>query len=305
MTAKELFTTARPMLAARTSGPFMLRGPSVAFSLEDDETGGGEQTEAAGASDDESEGGEGEDQTGEGGEDGQSGEDSEAAGEGESSLSGGEGSDELGEPKKRVPWQVKRIDKLTAEKAALAEEARVAKEETAALRALQAEGGASPTPASEDEINRRATAIAAANTLNDKVNSIYDAQLAKDPKLGDRIVQVRAAVGDQLQARPDFFEAITSIDNGGDVFNSLTKDIDHLSEILEMPPLAMGIELAKLAAKTAPRDATISRAGENRPPKPIESAAAGELALDDPKLPQAEFSRRRAAEREARRSGAS
>lgn len=309
MTTKELLTSTalpRAMFANRPGpGGMMLRGPTVTFAPDDDEGGGATEsgTEAGGEDNDTLQGGEGDDDLG--GEETQSGDSTEGGGEGDDTLQGGAGADDLGggdPPKKRVPWQTKRIDTLTAKNAQLAEEARVAKEEAAALRALQESGGGGGAAPSEEEINRRASAIASANDINRQVNALYDAQMAKDPKLAQRIVTVRAAVGDQLQARPDFFQAIISLDNGGDVFNTLTKDIDHLAEILEMPPITMGIELAKLSAKAGPKDPVISAAGARKPPKPIESAAATDLALDDPNLPQAEYSRRRAEEREQRRA---
>lgn len=293
MTTKQLLaSTALPALAARTTGPFMLRGPNVAFAPEEDpipavadpEPEPEAEPEPAAEGDPEPE--------------------PEEEGDPEPAAAAAEEGDPNPEPpKKRIPWQTKRIDTLTAKNAQLAEEARVAREEAATLRALQESGGTGGGAApSEEEINRRAAAISSANDINRQVNALYDAQIAKDPKLGERIVAVRAAVGDQLQARPDFFQAIIALDNGGEVFNTLTKDIDHLAEILEMPPITMGIELAKLSAKAGPKDPIISAAGARRPPKPIESAAATDLALDDPNLPQAEYSRRRAEEREARRA---
>lgn len=305
MTTRDLLTTtARPALAARTTGPLMLRGANVTFAPEDDDSGGDPPA--------------GED-TGSG--DGDGGEDSQPGGDGDDDLGGdgtdsgdagddtqvaGGGDDNLEPPKKRVPWQTKRIDQLTGKMKTVEDEAKRLREENAALKALADAGGGDGKTApviSDDEINRRAEAIASAKVLNQSVDRLYDEQAAKDPKFAARVVQVREAVGEQLGQRPDFFQALTAIDNGGEVFNALTKDVDHLAEILEMPPVAMGIELAKLATKAGPKEPVISEAGKNKPHRPIESAAATELPLDDPNLPQAEYSRRRAAAREARRNG--
>lgn len=277
---------------ALTTGSFMLRGAAVAFAPEEDGGAAAEVEEPAAEAETEAEAGAEEPEGA-----------TETEEEAEPVTAEAEAEPEP-EGKKRVPWQVKRIDKLTAEKATLAEEARAAKEEVAALRALQAEGGAPAATLSDAEINTRARAIAEANVLNDKVNAIYDGALAKDPKLAERILTVRSAVGDQLNspAGVNFFQALTSIDNSGEVFSALTKDVDHLAEILEMPPIQMGIELAKLSSKSGPKEPNISNSGKTKPPKPIESASATERALDDPDLPQAEFSRRRATEREARRA---
>ncbi len=296
-------------LFTSTTLPFMLRGAIIPHD-EDEEVGGGAQTEPAPAGEETQAGGAGEDDLG--GET-EAGESTEAGG-GEDTVAAGAGDDDLGgEPAKRVPWQVKRINKLTAENADALAEAQRLRDENAALRALGAEpaaapaGGAAPAakPAAgtftEEEVNRRAESIAATKVLNDKVDGLYDKVVALDPSFTQRIPQLREAVGQQLLSRPDFFEVVTDLPNGAAVMNALTKDLDRFTEMLDMSPARLGAELARLDVKLAPKGATVSAAGARTPViKPVVGEGSGEMALDDPKLSMKDYAAQRAAQREAR-----
>lgn len=294
--------------------PFMmLRGPMITWSP-DEESGGGGQTDAGEASDDTQAGGAGEDQVDDDTAAGPAGEETQDAAGGDDSLGGGAGDDKVKTPV-RQPWQNKRIDTLTAQKKTIEQERDAARAEAAternrraALEALHGAGNdtmaATDTPAgglTEDDVNRRATAIAEARVLNDKIDVLYDDAVKLDPKFTARLPALREAVGDTLAQRPDFFQALTRVANGAAIMNELTKDLDHFSELLDLDPVNLGVELATMGVKQGgTREVKISRAGGNPPPNVITGSTSAELDTYDPKLPMDEYSKRREKEREER-----
>lgn len=310
---------ARAMFPSSPTLPLMLRGPTITYA-EDDDTGGGGNTETggstqgAGGGDDTLGGGGGDDNLGgddtEAGDD--SGSDSVLAGGGEDTVTGGEGDDDLGDGKPaRVPWQNRRIDKLTATNAQKDEEIARLKRERDALVALggdtTAGGGGTDTTTStagpktytEEEVDRRAAEKATLRVLNEKVDGLYDAAAALDPKFESRLPALRTAAGDALSQRPDFWRALTRFDNGAAVMNELTKDLDQLTDLLEMGPVDLGIELAKLAGAVGKGPPAPKISKVPAPPGRITETRTPEsdlLALDDDA-----FAERRAAERAAHR----
>lgn len=186
-------------------------------------------------------------------------------------------------PRSRTPWQVKRIDALTAEKRA-AEEARVEAEKRAADAEARAsayealygrQDGAPPPPAAapaggepatkvytQADVQAEAQRIASLQTLNDKCENLF-AEGAE--KHGDdwkaRVEQVGKAFGPELSNRVDLFQALTKIPNAADVYHALAGDLDHFGEVLAMSPLDLGMELATLSTKVAqkPKAPAVSR----------------------------------------------
>lgn len=93
--------------------------------------------------------------------------------------------------------------------------------------------------------------------------------------------------GEQLNARPDFFEAITDPDipNGHEIFYALARDPEQTERLLRMPPVKMAIEIAKLSEKVAkPAVKAISRAPA--PVRPVAGSTQASTRLDDPNTPQ-------------------
>lgn len=296
----------RSLFPMRLGAPFMLRGPAVAFA-EDDEGG---ETQASTEGDDTLGGGGGEDDLGEQTESGDdTGSETVAGGGGDDTIIAGSGDDDLGEQKpKRVAWQTKRIDKLTAEKSAGAAEIERLRRENEALKTLRGddESGEAPKPDlgapktyTEEEVERRADEKAAFRVLNEKVNTLYDDAATLDPKFESRLPALRQAAGDALAQRPDFWQALTKVGNGAHVMNELTKDLDHLAELLDLSPVELGIELATISAN-ATRSAPERRISRVPPPaRPITETRSTERSLEE--MSDEEFATTRAAERAAYR----
>lgn len=235
----------------------------------------------------------------------------------------GGGEDPPAAPKpQRTPWQAKRIDSLTAQAKAAQERADQLQRERddqaaqlAAYKALYgdnaapaAPGGApSPAPAAggertytQTELQAEAQRIAALNTLNQKCESLFD-QGAKTHATTwtERVNQAGQAFGKDLLNRVDFFEALTKLPNSVDVYHELAGDLDHMSDVLAMGPLDLGMELSRMSAtmNAKPKAPPVSRA-----PAPIEPIdGGGSNASDDlAKMSMADFAKAREKQREER-----
>ncbi len=246
-------------------------------------------------------------------------------GSGEASVPGAVEGADAGDPppKPRVPWQTKRIDQLTAT-AKQEREAREALERTtaadrerlAAYEALYGKDGAAPpaggtptpTPTppaggrtyTEAELRTEAGRIAQANVLNQRLEDMFEqGSKAYDKTWEPRIKAAGQAFGDDLARRPDLFQAIADLPNGVDVYHELTGDLDHFADVLQMPPLRLGMELAKLSDKLAAKPKGPRVSGAPAPIDPVLGAGGtGEVPLD--KTDMNDFAKRRMAQREAR-----
>lgn len=296
---------------------------TVGGDMSDHVDSGNPDRVGAGADEDEGQGG---------GESTESGE----SGEGADTATAAAGADDLGggeEKPKRVPWHQTRINQLTKKASEEAAEKTRLAEENARLRTLlggqQTDAGGTetgaaarpavdPAPAhpvttdgkrlyTEEEVAQLAGQRARVETLNRKIDEIHDAAVAADPQFVQNVAVVRQAFGDELAQRPNFFEALTELDNGAQVMATLWGDPDRLAEMLTFNPTKLGLEMAKLSgevkAKAAPK---ISKA-----PAPIVPLGGGgnlsesDLPYDSPQLSMNAYSKRRAKERQARAEGRS
>lgn len=222
---------------------------------------------------------------------------------------------------KRQPWERKRIDKLTAD-AKAAQEAREAAEaraQAAEARAATYEAlygrqeassapaaGAPPPPAgdrvyTQAEFDAETSRRANITRLNERIEGVFDAGLkAKGAEWNTRINEAARAFGSDLQQRPDIFEALTALPNAADVYFELAGDLDHMAEVLTLPPVQLGMELARLSAKagTSPKGPSVSRAPA--PIAPLDGAAPE--AEDLTKVPMEEYARTREAQMAARQA---
>lgn len=182
------------------------------------------------------------------------------------------------EPKPaRIPWQNRRIDQLTARvsqaeerNAELEREAQAARERAAAYEALygRAEdppaGGAPPPPPAggaapptsptgerlytKTELEAEAARVANVNRLNERIEGVFNAGATAHGKAWtERVNAAGAAFGTDLQKRPDLFEALTALPNPEAVYFQLAGDLDHFADVLAMPPIQLGMELARLS----------------------------------------------------------
>lgn len=230
---------------------------------------------------------------------------------------------EPAEPPKstRRPWYEKRIDSLTAgqrtaEEAAatLRREADEAKGKLAAYEALYgkqdgsgpAAPAAAPAPPADGrtytqaEVQAEAARIAGLQTLNSKLDSMFDAGVTKHgDDFKQRVTQVQAAFGEELKTRVDLFSALSDLPNAADVYHELTGDLDHFAEVLAMSPVQLGMELARISTKAGakPRGPQVSKV-----PPPIEPLAGNGTveASDLTKVDMNTYAATRAAQREAR-----
>jgi len=148
-------------------------------------------------------------------------------------------------------------------------------------------------PISMEEAKRQARAELqqeeSAKAFREATGRVLHAGLAQYDDFDAVRQQMVTDFGDQMNARPDFFEAITDPDipNGHDIFYSLAKDPEQAERILSLPPVKMAIEIAKLSEKLAKSTAAppkpISKAPA--PLKPVGGAAPVGVRLDDENLP--------------------
>ena len=287
-----------------------LRGPVIARAPENDE--GAEETAPA------AEGAAEEEQADEGADEGSeddAGEDSQAAAGEADEAAGDEGEDEIPARAAKVPWQVKRLAKATAAAKEAQERAAALAAENEALKALAGrpdaeEAEPEPAPArrtgertyTEAEFQQESARRATIASLNEKVDAIYDQAVKLDPKFTERLGPLREAVGEELAKRPDFFKALTKLENGPEVVNALSKDLDLFSEMLEGDPVDLALELAKMdrAVKkpSGGRPAPSQAGTRHRPPPTVDGTSTPEPDLE--KISEEEYSALRAKQRQAR-----
>lgn len=206
----------------------------------------------------------------------------------------------IAESPKRAPWWQPRIDQLTRR----AHEAERAAESERQLR-LEAEqrlasGGQTPAPSprtfTEDEINQRAQAIAAAQTFTERCNNVVAKGKTEFP---DFMTSVDTLVKDLGGMSQPFIEAALETPNPQGLIYNLGKNPDVAAEIMGMPPIRQAVALMRYAMEL--------EKGEKVPdepktrvtsvPPPIAPKVAGrvkaEPSLDDPELSTEEWMRLR------------
>lgn len=168
-----------------------------------------------------------------------------------------EGAEDPDKPK-RTPWWEKRLSEVTGQRREAERERDAMRAERDAYKAV-ADGQAAPTDGTapkppvapqraftEADVERRAQEIAQATEFNHRANAIAEAARAAHPDFDavrDRFV---ANLGEAVQARPDFLEAVVELPQGAEVFYALAKDPDRAAEVLQMPPMKMALELARM-----------------------------------------------------------
>lgn len=247
---------------------------------------------------------------------------------GEAGAEGAEGGE--GEPPAprpaRVPWQNKRIDKLTAETKAereARERAERERDETKRkLDAYQALYGtevvppaapgapATPAPAAapdgqrvytQAEFDAEVASRAKLATIDNTLNQWFDEGVKEGGEaFKQKLAAAGQAFGPQLVQRLDFFEALTSLPNGAQVYEALAGDLDHFADVLEMNPLQLGLELGKLSTAAGTKPAAKPHRISNAPPPITPINGAGGRAADPETETPEEYHERRQRERQAR-----
>lgn len=226
----------------------------------------------------------------------------------------------------RVPWQTKRIDALTATAKAerearerLEREAAETKRKLDAYHALYGDAAVPPvtpgapaaspaaTPAGDGRVYTQAEFDAeVANraklqTIDSTLNRWFDEGVSTGGEaFKQKLAAAGAAFGSQLIQRVDFFEALTSLPNGAQVYESLAGDLDHFADVLEMNPLQLGMELGRLSTSAAAKPAAKPHRISSAPP-PISPISASGGREPDPETETTEqYHERRQRERQAR-----
>lgn len=215
----------------------------------------------------------------------------------------------------RIPWHQRRIDQLTAQNKTAQEETAVARKEAedakqraAAYEALYGKPEGEPAAPAADgerrytqsELQQEAQRIASLNVLNQKCETLFETgSKTHGAEWNKRIEQAGLAFKSELSVRPDFFDAVTGLANGADVYHALTGDLDQLDDVLHMSPVQMGMHLANLSTKlaTKPKGPAISKAPD--PIDPIEGAASAK-EVDLAKAGMDDYVRIREKQREER-----
>jgi hypothetical protein len=134
------------------------------------------------------------------------------------------------------------------------------------------------------------------------VDAVYDGAVALDPKFTERLPALREAVGEQLQGNVSFFKALVKLENGAHVMNALSQDLDRFSEIVEMDPVDMAIELTKIDRKAkarTPAPAPSAASKKHKPIVPVDGPTDPEVTLETAKTAE-EYAAIRKKQREAR-----
>ncbi len=210
--------------------------------------------------------------------------------------------EEAPKPKKeRKDWREIRLEQEYARRKELEDRVR----ELEARHAAPAEGTEAP-PAREaagstltpDQVRTEAARMVAEQRAVDAANRVFEDGVKAHPDFVEKRDALVNALGDTLQRRPDFLEAITALPNGHDVFHAFASDLNYAAEVLTMPTARMAVELAKLSSEiVAPKARVVS--GAPAPIKPLGGAAKGAIDLADPNLSDEEYYAVREKQREA------
>jgi hypothetical protein len=178
------------------------------------------------------------------------------------------------EKPKHKPWFQARIDELTREKhderrarEALEQKLRQYEELTPSEK---------PQGVSQEDIKREAAALVAKERFDQRCNDVYSSGAKDFPDFDEKLGQFRHLGG----LPPAFLEAVTELPDAHKVLHALGSDLDQAAHIINLPPVQMGLALAKLS--TTPAARPVSSAPP--PIKPIDGTPRGEKSPDDMSL---------------------
>lgn len=187
-------------------------------------------------------------------------------------------------------WVQPRIGMLTRERHEAMERARAAEAKAAAAEAALAEltAGAPAAPKTPPATDRRLTleeaeAYAEQKAANLRFRQQTDEVYLKGKELfKESFDQSLANLGNvgfgNNQASKNLIEAAIATGKAPEVLTELSKDLNTAGRILQLPPVAMAVELASMA-KTRPAAPGVSRA-----PEPVPSRVSGAGAGAAPTL---------------------
>ena len=166
-------------------------------------------------------------------------------------------------------WVQPRLDELTRLNHALKRELEQAKTAKPAETPAEGEKAAVPTMTTQELqklINEQAANIAQTRAFQEKAGQVYQNGKKEFDKSFDTAIANLTAVGAIGEnGNADFVKAVTELEDGHKVLNQLGTNPDEAARILQLPPIRMAMELARIEEKVkAPKKVSVSSA-----PNPI------------------------------------
>lgn len=192
--------------------------------------------------------------------------------------------------KPKVSWETRRRQEETNKR-------RQAEKEAADLRAELArlKGGGKPAEETTDineirrqereRIRQEVHEQTAVEQFNAACNRTFEEGSKEFPDFIDARNTLVETLGDELRSKPAFLEAITELPNGHKVFYELGKNPEEAERILQLSPIKMAIEIAKLSEKSAKPAPPKSVSKAPPPVKPSAGAVETGVRLDDESTP--------------------
>lgn len=206
----------------------------------------------------------------------------------ETTTAEGEEGDEDPAPTPNKDWKDRQIIKARDDAKKAREEAASEKARADALEALYGEPNEDGTPKNPvitpEQARADALKVVRQEQYFEKLNTSLgemDAAGGKAfPKTWEtRIAAAREIFSDEMAAKPHFIEAVTDLPNSAAVYHDLAGNPDEFERVLNLPPVKMGMELAKLSTKLAQaKPIQVSRAPA--PIKPLDGPKIEERSLE-------------------------
>jgi hypothetical protein len=212
--------------------------------------------------------------------------------------------------KPKLDWKERRrIEEMNKRRAAEARAAELEAELAALKSGQQREDATQPPGLTPEQIRAQARAEIEAESraasFRDATGRVLQAGLSNISDFDAARQEMVQNFGDVLNARTDFFEALTGLEpddialdqieaHRAQVFYALARDPEQTERLLSMPPLKMAMEVTKLSNKlakpAAPAPKPISKAPA--PVSPITGAPQTTGRLDDESMPMDEWAKR-------------
>jgi len=175
------------------------------------------------------------------------------------------------EKPKHKPWFQARIDELTREKH---DERRAREALETKLRQMEALTPEESQPGIDpDAVKREAEALVQRQQFDQRCNDVYSSGAKDFPDFDEKLGQFR-----HLGGLPQpFLDAVTQLPDAHKVLHALGSDLDQAAHIMSLPPVQMGLALARISSPSTARPIS------NAPPpiKPIDGSPRGEKSPDD------------------------
>lgn len=186
-----------------------------------------------------------------------------------------------------------------------------------AQRLQQAAGQGTPTAPfaapqatfTRAQVEQAAAALASQAQFNQQVDAAVIAGRTQHPDFDAAVAGLKALTGPQGPST-EFIQAALATGEAPELIYRLGKDPAEADRLLSLPPAALGAQMERLAATMRGEKAAAAKPPEpTRAPPAIAPRVTGrgatsELALDDPKLPMAEYIKRRNEHEKRKRASA-